>query len=162
MKRQYDQASAHDEVLEKITNGEVTMRSKLYFSAALTVGIVAAVAATVLMTYFVKVVALVARIGTASTPAYGARENLAQTIETFPWWALLLAATSGAVAVWLLREYGRLYRHSLGTVIMVFLVATIIIGIATSFIGGPQGTKNQNNNHQTPVQRGTTLRIHEN
>ncbi len=143
------------EVIEKITRGDVSMRPGVYFTVALVSGVIAAIASIVLMAYFVRVVAIAIRIGTATTPAYGAKQNLANMLGLFPWWTLLLATVSGLVAAWLLNKYGRLYRYEARSIIGLFLILTIALGFAFSFVGEPRGFK-QNAVRDTSQQRGST------
>jgi len=131
-------SSIQKSVMEQITSGHVHMHSQLYFVLITAVMIGAALAGGVLFAYAVSVAAYGIRIETAITPAYGARENLAEALAAFPWWLLVLAALFIGLAVWLMRRYGRAYRHSLTTIVVTFILVCTALGIGFSFadIGG--------------------------
>lgn len=134
-KRQEQKSDIGRNVLDRINSGEVTMHSRLYFMLISSAGLVAAFASAILLAYFVRVVTISLRIASADTPAYGARQNLEQLWASFPWWAAGLAIVCGALALWLLRRYGRLYRYRMSRIVIGFVAAVAMAGVLMSFVG---------------------------
>lgn len=122
----------NESVMKQIKNGRVHMKPRAYYTllAVLTVGIVGL--AGLAMAYLWSIVFLWIRIETATTPARGARTNLADTIATFPWWALIASALLLAVAVALVRRQGHLYRHRIVTITLIVLLCSLLIGMGLS------------------------------
>lgn len=134
MKKQSN-SSIQESVLQQIAGGHVHMHSRLYFSLITVATVGAGVVGGVLLAYIISIATFIVRIQTAATPAYGARENLADALAEFPWWLLLLAAALIALAIWLMRRYGRAYRHSVLSIVAVFVLVGAIVGAGLSFIG---------------------------
>ena len=122
----------YDVVMQKISAGEVKMRSRLHFTLLVVTGGIAAVIAGALMIDLIRIITLSWRVMTASTPAYGARLNLSDMVGVFPWWLLLLASIFAAIAIWLLRRYARLYRFRTSTIVLVVLVVCAVLGVAVA------------------------------
>ena len=120
-------------VMQQISSGHVRMHSKLYFVLITALMIAAGLAGGVLFAYVVSIAAYGIRIETAITPAYGARENLAEALAAFPWWLLILAVALIALAVWLMRRYRRAYRHSLTAIVLTFVLVSAALGVGFSF-----------------------------
>lgn len=145
------------EVMNKIHSGSVRMKPRIYFTILWFLGISSAVAAGLTFAYIINMAAYIIRIQTASTPAYGARQNLSESIASFPWWAVILSVTFSFSAIWLLRKYSRIYRYKISTVITIFVLSTLLLGLAFSFANiGHNGDKNGHS--QDGAGRGYKLR----
>ena len=127
-------SSIQTTVMGQIEGGRVHMHSRLYFGLITATTVVAGILGGVLLAYATSIVSYILRIQTASTPAYGARSNLADALGSFPWWLLLIAGLLIAVAIWLMRRYSQAYRHARMPIIAIFLVASIAVGIGLSFV----------------------------
>lgn len=144
-------------VMQQISSGHVRMHSKLYFILITVIMIGAGLAGGVLFAYLVSIAAYGIRIETALTPAYGARANLADALAAFPWWLLIIAVAFIALAVWLMRRYGRAYRHSLTAIVLTFLLVSTALGIGFSFTDinghddGQQNTRGRGTHLETDV-----------
>ena len=128
------ESSIQTTVMGQIEGGRVHMHSRLYFTLITATTVVAGVLGGILLAYATSIASYILRIQTASTPAYGARSNLADALGSFPWWLLIAAALLIALAVWLMRRYGQAYRHARTPVILMFLVVSIVLGVGFSFM----------------------------
>lgn len=138
-------------VLGKIHSGTVRMRPRIYFTILWLLGVLTSIAAGLLVAYLMNMLTYIIRIYTATTPAYGARQNLSQAIASFPWWAVVLSFTLAAAAIWLMRKYGRIYRYRMSVIIIGFLAISVIIGVGMSYanIGHPD----RPNSHPYPTEQ---------
>jgi len=130
----HTKSSIQTTVMQQISDGRVRMHSRLYFSIITAVSIVAGLAGGALITHNVSIATFMIRIQGASTPAYGARSNLAEAIGEFPWWLVVVAGLMIAVAIWMMRRYGRAYRHERTPLVAIFLLASVVLGISLSFV----------------------------
>jgi cytochrome bd-type quinol oxidase subunit 2 len=130
-------SSIQRSVMRQISSGRVHMHSRLYFSLITVAAVGAGVAGGILFAYVVDIATYIIRIQASATPAYGARSNLADSLASFPWWALLLAVACITLAVWLMRRYGRAYRHT-PAIVAIFLLVSVVLGVGFSFtdLGG--------------------------
>ena len=127
-------SSIQTTVMQEIEGGHVHMHSRLYFSLIAVTTVLAGVLGGVLLAYATSIASYIVRIQTASTPAYGARSNLADAIASFPWWLLVIAGLLIAGAVWMMRRYGQAYRHARTPIIVIFLLVSIALGVGLSFV----------------------------
>lgn len=123
------------EVLKRIQSGDVRMKPRIYFVLLTVLTAVATVAAGLVISYLVSIMMFIIRIQTAHTPALGARANLSETLANFPWWAVIMAVVLVTVALWLMRTYGRMYRHKMSTVLVVLVASSVILGVSMSYAG---------------------------
>lgn len=126
-------------VLEDIQAGKLHMRPRVYFATLTGIIIATSVAAGVALAYLTSVLYYWVRIVTADTMAYGARAHLSDALGSFPWWLLLVSIGLSAAAVWLVRTYGRMYRHRTVTIVLVLIIGSLIIGsgLAVAGVGEP-------------------------
>lgn len=111
------------------------MKPRLYFILLTGLTVIATVAAGLVISYLVSILTYLLRIQTASTPALGARANLSEALASFPWWAVVLAGALVAVALWLMRTHGRMYRHKTSTVLLILIASSVIVGVGMSYAG---------------------------
>lgn len=131
------------EVMHKIHSGSVRMKPRVYFTVLWLLGIIASIAASLTLAYLISMLIYIVRIQTASTPAYGARHNLTDTIASFPWWAVILSVTFSIIAIWLMQKYSRVYRYKISSVIVLFILSSLLLGLVLSFANiGHSGEKN--------------------
>jgi len=136
-------------VLKRIESGEVRMKSRVYFVLLTALTILATVAAGLVISYLVSIVTFIIRIQTANTPALGARANLSEALANFPWWAVVLAVGLVAVALWLMRTHGRMYRHKTSIVLLVLVASSVILGVGMSYAGIGHPESGMGVNHST-------------
>lgn len=153
MTKKSNTTEIQSEVMNKIHSGSVRMRPRLFFTFLWLLGIVASLGAGLAFAYFISILTFLIRIQTASTPAYGARQNLSETIATFPWWSVVLSLLLAGMAFWLLRKYSRLYRYKISTIILIFLIVSVFIGIGLSYTNIGHHTKQNNHSGNSSVQR---------
>jgi glucan phosphoethanolaminetransferase (alkaline phosphatase superfamily) len=142
------------QVMKQIISGEVRMRPKIYFSMLGIITVCAGVAGGLMLAYVVSLASYTLRIASAATPAYGARENLAEALLGFPWWLVVFAAAFIALAVWLMRRYGHMYRYNTAWIVTVFVVVSLLLGVGLSFTelghseGGLMRGRGANSSHR--------------
>lgn len=134
--------SISETVLQEIKRGRVTMRPRVYFALLSAASLVAIAASALTLAYAMSLLFFWLRIITADTMAWGARANLAEVTTSFPWWALLLGVAAFAVAVWLVKQRGHIYRYKTSAVIAVLVLGALLLGALLSAFGisSPQHT----------------------
>lgn len=138
-------------VLERIQTGDVHMRPRIFFVLISLIGVTATIMASIVMAYLTSMMIFITRITTADTPAYGARQNLAESFASFPWWALILAVGLFAIGVIILRKYSRLYRVHLRTVIALVAATVLVLGLLLFSLNiGHSGENGPQNTHSMP------------
>lgn len=132
-------------VMDKIKSGQTHMRPKSYY-AFISALIVATIALLSFITvYLTSVVSFWLRIIMADGPAYGAKRNLAASIDTFPWWAMILGIASIVGIIYLVKKYGHLYKIRAIYLVIIFIAFFASVGFALSFSNLPELF---NNNHR--------------
>lgn len=139
-------------VMDEIHSGSLRMKPKIFFTTVWLLGIIASLGAGLAFAYFISILTFVIRIQTASTPAYGARQNLSESLASFPWWSVILSIVLAVIAFWLLKRYSRVYRYKMSTIILIFVGFSILIGIGMSYANIGHSTK-QNNHPGSSEQR---------
>ena len=146
-------SSISKDVMSQIKHGKVRMKPKLYhvLLGITTIGSVIATGFTI--AYLSSIMFFWVRVQTAGTMAWGARANLEESIASFPWWALLLAVILLVVAIYLVRDQGRLYKHKAGTIAVVIVMSSIILGLIFSMFDiGKNHVPNTRPNFDPPGQ----------
>lgn len=138
------QHAISDDVLQKIKQGEVHMKPRVYFSLLTGLSVLAVLAASLAVSYVASIVFYWVRIQTASTMAYGARRNLSEALATFPWWYVVAAVVLTALAVILVRKRGTMYRHKASTIALSIIGISLMAGLVLYALGigsisGPNG-----------------------
>ena len=136
------------DVMQKIQQGDITMRPKYYFTLATAAGIAASVLLGVALAYTISLATWWLRSNIASGPAYGLQQKLDQAISGFPWWALLIAAILLVMLVFVIRKLGSLYRFRWYIITATILVVTVAAGITLSYLGLPGETHSPHNQNQ--------------
>ncbi len=130
-------------IMKQIKSGEVKMKPRVYHTLLYAVSIGAIIAAGVTVAYLSSIVFFWIRIQTAGTMAWGARSNLSELVNSFPWWTIPLSVMLVALAVWLVRGHGRLYRHKISTLVAVIVAGSLLLGMILSAFGVGNHTPNQ-------------------
>lgn len=152
MKHQDAQSQIQSEVLNKISQGSIRMKPRLYFTALWLLAILASIAASVSIAYVINMTAYIIRIQTATTPAYGARQNLQDAVASFPWWSVLLSIGLVLAAALMMRSYSRIYRFRVRTIVILFVAITCVLGLGMSYanFGHSAGTNKHLNTSLQP------------
>lgn len=140
-------------VMKKIKDGEVHMKPRMYYTLLGLTSVGAVILSGIMTAYLLSIMFFWLRIQTADTMAYGARANLANSIDSFPAWALLASVLLLTLAIVLAHRYRRIYKYKLSTVAAVLIACSLILGLGLSFfdIGKshtPAG-KNKTGQYQT-------------
>jgi hypothetical protein len=126
-----------ENVMSRIKTGKVKMHPKIYYSLVSLLSVMAIILMGVVSAYAMSVVTFWLRIQAAQGPAYGAKRNLANLVDVFPWWALLLGAVSLIAIVYLIRKFRGLYKIKLTYLILIVVMISAIIGFALSYSSLP-------------------------
>ncbi len=122
-------------VMNKIHNGEVQMRPRLYYTVLGLTSVSAILLSSMVAAYMFSIIIFWLRIQTANTMAYGARANLANSVESFPVWTALVSVILIILATTLSRRYRRIYKYKVSTVAAFLIISSLIIGLILSFSG---------------------------
>jgi hypothetical protein len=126
-----------ENVMSRIKTGKVKMHPKIYYSLVSLLSVAAIMLMGVVSAYAMSVVTLWLRIQAAQGPAYGAKRNLANLVDVFPWWALLLGVISLVAIVYLIRKFRGLYKIKLTYLILIVVMIASLIGFALSYSSLP-------------------------
>ena len=133
-------------VMTKIKSGQVRMRPRLFYVLVSFITGAIILLSSLLVSYLMTIVFFWVRIQTANTMAFGARVKLSEAVSSFPWWALILAGLLFALAVFLIRRQGQMYKHRLSTIVAILLAISLVLGMFLSILGiGGAHSPNRNN-----------------
>jgi len=133
-------------VMNKINKGDAKMRPQLYYVFFATFSAVFLVFLGFVTTYFISIATLWTRIQMSQGPAYGAKQNMFNLIETFPWWALALGVLSLICMIYIVNKAGLFYKLRLAYLVPIIVVLFLAISFALSYSPVPRifNTKQQN------------------
>lgn len=149
-----DSKRISDSVMRQIKQGNVAMRPRLYFAALGIVSIFGIVLLGLITSYLASILFFWIRIQTADTMAWGARANLQEIMNSFPWWAVLLMVIIFGLMVWLIRHQGAMYKYKLSTIVVFVVLVSVISGIILSNLGIGSGPMNRLRDSGSQIQRG--------
>lgn len=128
-------------VMAQIKSGRVKMHSRLYYILVALQSLVIITILAVAVSYFISLSSLWLRIQTATGRAYGARQNLTELVNNFPWWAVVLAVLGLLALVFMVKRLGVLYKIRLVYIIPLIIIAALIIGFGLSYTQLPNTFK---------------------
>ncbi len=131
----HNQSPISDRVMAQLKQGKVHMRPRMYFTLLMAAAVFATVLSAITLAYVISIVFFWLRIQTADSMAWGARANLNELINSFPWWALVVGVGMFALTVWLVHRQGTMYRHKISTIIIVIASVSILLGTAFTYFG---------------------------
>jgi len=127
-----------EKVMHKINDGKIHMRSRSFYLYLSTLGAIAIVLLAFISTYFISIATLWLRVQAAKGPAYGAKQNLAILLGSFPWWALLLGLVSLIGIIYLVHKTGQMYKIRLIYLVPILVTVFITIGFIFSYSNLPR------------------------
>lgn len=132
-------------VMAQIKSGQAKMRPRYYYAlvALLSVAVVAVLALA--LGYLFSLASLWLRIQSASGRAYGARQNLTSLVNSFPWWAVILAILIAVGLVLLVKKLGFLYKVRLFYLVPAIIIVAALVGYGLSYTQLPNTFKKQHN-----------------
>lgn len=122
-------------VMSQIKEGKVTIKPRAYFSLLAISSAIIIILSGVITSYLSSIIFYWIRIETSNRIAYGARANLNELIESFPWWALIFAITLFVFAIVLVHRHGKMYRHKSSTIAIILVTISLCIGLSLSLLG---------------------------
>lgn len=119
-----------ESVMQKIHTEHITMRPKVYFvlgSILTFIGLVASVLVSVFLFGLLRF----------SLRSHGPMGEYRwdQLLNTFPWWAVVVAFLSITVGIWFIRKYDFSYKLDIRIVIVGFILALFVAGWIFDMIG---------------------------
>ncbi|MDD4271294.1 MAG: hypothetical protein PHF50_00635 [Patescibacteria group bacterium] len=112
-----------DSVMREIHESKLKMRPRFYFiigSSLILIGLVFSVISSVFLVGLIRF--------SLRTHGPMGEYRFAQLIESFPWWAIILAISGLIIGVWLIRQYDFSYKINFKIIIIGFVAAIIIAG----------------------------------
>ena len=112
-----------DSVMREIHEGKLKMRPRLYFiigSILIFIGLTSSILSSIFLVGLIRF----------SLRAHGpmGEYRFAQMLDSFPWWAAVLAVLGLILGVWLIRRYDFSYKINFKIIIIGFVAAIIIAG----------------------------------
>lgn len=153
------QSAVSSSVMEQIKQGKVTMRPRVYYFLLSALSVAAIALSGLIVSYLLGIVFFWLRIQASGSMAWGARANLSELLNSFPWWAVPLTIAIFVAMIWLVRKQGTLYRHKTSTIALALVLLSLIAGIGLSYLGdyNPISGNGRGNPSQSP--RGPNWRV---
>jgi len=126
-----------ENVMHQIHDKKTVMRPQSYYLFISVLIVIAAVLLIIVTTYFMSVTTLWFRIQSAAGPAFGAKQNLATLVGSFPWWALSLGLISLVSIIFLVRKTGRMYKIRLLYLVPLIIIISVVVGLIFSYSALP-------------------------
>lgn len=118
------------EVMNKITSGQVSMKPRWYFVLGTALSVIGLAALSVASIFLTNLIMFwIRRRG----PMAGWR--LQMMLENFPVWIPILAIGGIVGGVWLLKKYDFSYKKNFYGIVVGFIAAIIIAGLAIDILG---------------------------
>jgi len=126
-----NQINIENEVMSQIKSGKISMKPKWYFMLGSTLMFGSVVVLTVVSIFLFNIALF------SLKPHYGpgAGFRLEMMINSFPWWAPIIAITGIILAIWLLKKYDFSYRKNFPLIILSFILAVILGAILIDILG---------------------------
>lgn len=116
--------------MSQITEGRIKMRPRWMFlagSAAMALGMIGVI---ILSVFFVSLTAFSLR-----THGPMGAIRFEQLLQSFPWWAPILAIIGITVGAWLLKRYDVSYKTNFRLLVALFVLAIIVAGWSIDALG---------------------------
>lgn len=127
-----------DQVMAKISSGEVKIRSRNYFMFIGALVAATALVGGLLAAYVVSMSLYWLRIQSSPGSAYGANRNLQEMLTNFPWWTIVLSVVLIIGIVRAVRSYKQYYRFSRLKLAILVTVIIVILGLVLSSVQYPK------------------------
>jgi hypothetical protein len=131
-------------IMEQVGTGKIHIRPKWHFTLTAFIGILGISAATIITTYFINLMLLSIRINSTTRPMYGARQNLIELSQNFPWWALMITPVCIGLIIWLTKKLGIFYQVKMRYLVMALFALILLLSLLFTSITHNQrhlGTK---------------------
>jgi len=120
----------NETVMDKIHDGQLKMRPKIYFIAGSVFVFVSLVSSMIFSVFLFGLI----RFSLRSHGPMGSY-RLDQILSTFPWWSLFLAIVGLILGVYLIRRYSFSYKLDFKILVIGFVLAVIAAGWLVDVIG---------------------------
>jgi hypothetical protein len=138
--------SVENEVMAKITAGQVKMHPRAYYTLVTVLSVAVIAILAVALGYLISLASLWLRIQKAAGPAYGARQNLTTLVDNFPWWAVVLAVLTIVALAIVIKRVGAFYKIKLAYLVTAIIVVAAAAGYGLSYTQLPNTFKRHNQN----------------
>lgn len=110
-------------VMNEIRLGRLKMRPKIYFIAGSILTFIGLVSSILSSVFLIGLLRFSLR-----THGPMGEYRLAQIVESFPWWILILAILGLAIGLWLVRRYNFSYKLNFKLVVFWFIAVLAVAG----------------------------------
>ncbi|MEI6296558.1 MAG: hypothetical protein WCO84_02810 [bacterium] len=118
-----DLKNIKDSVMDKINNGQVKMKPKVFFVIGSLLTFIGLVSSIITSVFLIAITRFFMR---AHGPMGAVR--LDQLTSNFPWWAPVIAVISLLIGIKLLRYYDFSYKKNFAFIVFVFVLAVFVTG----------------------------------
>jgi hypothetical protein len=119
------QINIRENIMEKIMENKISMRSKSFFILGSIFTFVGLIASVIFSVFLVSLISFLLK---EHGPMGGYRLTL--MLDNFPWWVAILAIVGLVSGIWLLFKYDFSYKTNYLYIIIGFIVAVLIAGWA--------------------------------
>lgn len=152
-------------VMQKVKNDEIRMKPRWMFVIGSLLSIVGIISSSMIATIMLSIVFFTIR----SRGLMG-QWKIQQLIELFPWWVFILAISSMAIGIVLLKKYDFSYKKNFIWIIIALVFSFIVSAYALDVLGitsvltqqGPMNRLYHQQGISNPTQRGTGVGNQEN
>lgn len=124
-------------IMDKINSGEIKMRSHWYFGILGILSVLISALLGFVAVYASSIIALWIRIVSIDGPAMGIRNKIGELLLSFPWWSILLIIISVIILVYIINQFGHLYKIKPIYLLPLAIILVIIFGFASSYTNLP-------------------------
>jgi len=122
--------SITDNVMDEIRQGHLKMRPKFYFVSGSILVFISLILSALSSIFLFGLIRFSLR---SHGPMGGYR--LQQLVDSFPWWAVILAMVGLVIGLWLLSKYDFSYKINYKILVVGFIAAVIIAGYLVDLLG---------------------------
>lgn len=117
-------------VMDKIHNGEVKMKPKIYFMLGSALTLIGVILSSITSIFLVGLVRFSIRSNGVMS-----QYKIDQMVRNFPWWTTVLAILALVLGIWLIRKYDFSYKANFLYIILLFVITIIISGWIVDIAG---------------------------
>jgi len=130
MSKKKNKLKLEKRIMSQVKTGKIVMKPKWYFVAGSSFLFGGVVALSVGIIFLINLTAFTIRKRGPMTSW-----RLQMMIESFPWWAPILAITGIVFGVWLLKKYDFSYKKNFRLIVVSFVFAVLFAGFLIDRLG---------------------------
>jgi uncharacterized membrane protein YdcZ (DUF606 family) len=118
-------------VMEKIHQGKIKMKPKMYFVLGSILTFVGLVSTVIISTFMVGLI----KFSFRANNGWRAQYKLEQMLSDFPWWIVIIAIAGLVLGIWIIKKYNFAHKIKPWILIVGFILAILIAGLITDKTG---------------------------